>query len=1064
MKMSVDAAAARARFLAVATTLVVVLGATAFGSVPAAAAVRAAPLPALLAPDDPATGDPEPPDDTPVPDGLDEPAPTPDDSVIEVPPPSAPGLIPNANTVQMAWIGTPAERPSDDALVTLQAALTAAPIDSTVSFDPSDYAFTGALTVPRAVTLDSSAASVLYTRFTVDAGGLAFSDAVSVGVASTGAIVSVTGSGVVLTGLTIRNPNAVARPTGVQLAAGVSGVVIDGFTMDGAGVASSFGINLTTASAAISGAEISGVATGIMATAASTASGIVVTGTSITAATSGVSLGSTSAPELSAVDVSGVASTGTGIDLANSSDATIDTVTVTGFARGVGTGTGNTSAGASITDATIDGTTREGIALGSTVGASVVRADITGTSATQSTGILLFKSTGVRIDTPTVTGMMYGITTHVDNTGAGPAITAPTITAFGGITLGSTQGATVTGAVLDAGDWGDAGTGINLVNAGRVTVTDETATGFLYAIGSQSSFTAASDRTDISITGVIATGAPDASNGVYLLGAVNATIDDVDAELTGAALVIHQSVGVHATDITVHGRAGPTPVTGAAILRAYGSEEVHVDRASIDAGSYGFFYSATDGATVANATVANVVERALYGRSVADLDVGSSSFTGNAAVGAFVVTTPENGISHDIVIHDNTMTDNDAGIHLLQGTTATQVLRNTLSGQRDVVTAGGAHDLLIADNAVDQTDGVAVVVAPLWQDGAAPGSYSSSDIRVQRNVFTGTGTWVSVGTADPTSPEAGRRTLRDPVLVAGNTFPAESTAVRTFPNAVDGTDSVTTVRSLPGVGPVAVDARDHGDPNDWDADCRATGFLDGAPFYDGGGAAVYELTEAPVLYPMNCIDLALSEALDSADGAAHRAGDLVSWTLTPTNAGPRTAPAGWTVTQLLPGGLELVSMSGDGYSFAGAVATGIDDLAIDVDGPPISVVARITSVPTDAAAMRNVAYVSPAATRDLDGDGFDDAVIEHLNPLVVPTIDTDTATSVTDNDAQGVWAVTSNTPSDTPSGGSADSLTRTGTEVTPVLLAATLLILFGLVVTNLRRRGTSEHRVHPGRS
>ncbi|WP_447912553.1 right-handed parallel beta-helix repeat-containing protein [Microbacterium phyllosphaerae] len=954
----------------------------------------------------------------------------------------------------MAWIGSPEQRPDDADLLTLQAAISAAPTGGTVSFDPSDYAFSGSLAVARSVTLDTASPSVLYTRFTVSGGELRLDDDVSVGIASTGATIAVTGSGVVLTDVTVSNPNDVARPTGIQVGAGLTGVVISRFTMDGGGVVSSFGVNLTTASAVVTDPDISAVATGVTVTAASTAPAITVEGGTIEAAVSGLSLGTTAGPRVIGTTVVGPDSTGTGIDLANSTGGTVTSVTVTGFARGIGTATTNTGTGATITDATITGSSREGIALGSTTSPNVVRANITGSDAAQSTGILLLRSTGARVEAPTITGMMYGVTTHLDNAGAGPIITSPRITAFGAIALGSTQGAVISDSVLDAGTWGVAGTGINLANAGRVTVTNVAGTGFLYVVGSQSSFTAASDRTEIIISGVRGSGAPDASSGVYLLGATGATISDVDVELTGAALVIHQSIDVHAQDIVVRGRSGLTSVTGAAILRAYGSQDVHVNRSSIDAGSYGFFYSDTHGATVTNAVVAGVEERALYGRSVSDLDVSSSSFIGNAAAGAFVVTTPENGISHDISIHDNLLTDNGSGLHFLQGTTGTQVLRNTASGQPDIVTAGGAHDMLIADNIIDQgADAVAVVVAPLWQDGAEPGSYSSSDIRVQNNVFTGAGTAISVGTEDPTAPEAERRTLRDPVLATGNTFPAASTAIRVFSNAAEGIDAAgPPLRSLPGDSPVAVDARDHGDPNDWGSECRASGYLDGALFYDGGGAAVYELTEAAVLYPMNCIDLALEQSLTIDENQVLRPGDLVTWTLTPQNAGPRAAPSGWTITQLLPDGVELVSMTGAGYAFSGSVATATADLPSGETGPTLSVVARIISVPDGVDTMRDVAYTAPGSTRDLDDDGFDDIVFERLSPLVIPTIDTDTAASATDNDAQGSWRVAGRAAPPSPGGeGGPSGLAFTGTEAGPAAILGLLLALTGVMLFRIRR-------------
>ncbi|MEV7963656.1 right-handed parallel beta-helix repeat-containing protein [Oerskovia paurometabola] len=1013
-----------------------------------------APAQAASPPDTVDTGDPAPPADPTTPGGLEEPAPVPDETVVEVTP-TAPGVVPNANTLPVAWVGTPDQRPGTPALLTLQAAINAAPAGGTVSFDQNDYAFTGTITVPRAVTLDASGPSTLYTRFTVSGGGLTLDDDVTIGAANTGAIVSVTASDVVLSNLTIRNPTPVARPTGVQLGANLTGVVIDGLDMDGAGEASSYGVNLTTGAATITSPAITGVATGITAAAASTAGGVVVSGGTISAATSGISLGTTTTPRVSGVSVTSTpSSTGTGVDLANSDGALVDAVTVTGFARGIGTAPTNPRTGPTITGAIIKESTREGISLGATTGARVSDARLELAGNSQSTGILTLLATGVVIERPTIRGAMYGITTSAANTGSGPAITTPTITAFGGITLGSTQNAVVTGAVLDAGTWGPAGTGINLVNAGRVTVSNVSATGFLYAIGAQSNFDDdTSDRVDISISDIDVVGAPDASSGVYLLGARNATISRVTADLTGAALVVHQSIGVTAQDITVTGHEGLTSVTGAAILRAYGSQDVDVDRSSIDAGSYGFFYSATDGSTVTNATVANLVEYGVYGRSVANLDVSATTFTRNSGVGLFVVTTPANGISHDIAVHDSTMTDNDGGIRALQGTTGVQVVRNTVSGQPDVVSAGPAHDLLVADNTISQTGGdglAAISVAPSWADGALPDSYSSSDVRVTGNAFTGGGTWIQVGTADPTSPEAARRTLRDDVLVTGNSFPAASAAIRTYANAVVGEDSAPALaRALPVDGPVAVDARDHGTPNDWGSACRATGFLDGIPYYDGGGAEVHELTEAPVLYPMSCIDLSLTQTLAVDPDDPQRAGDLVSWTLTPHNDGPRVAPAGWTITQLLPDGATLVSMAGDGYTVDGATATSTGDLPLGADGPPLTVTARVVSPAPGAGSMRDVAYVAPAPDTDLDEDGFVDPVVERFSPLVVPTIDTDTDASPTDNDAQGVWSTVGDT---VPGRGGASTLPTTGADAALAALAALLLLGTGIAVTTLSRR------------
>lgn len=955
-----------------------------------------------LPPDDPDTGDPAPPDGTPTPAGLDDPAPVPDDSVVEALPPARPGLIPNANALRIAWIGTPADRPADAALLSLQNAINAAPAGSTVSFDPSDYSFTGSVLISKAVTLDSASASTLFSRFTVSGGGLRLADTVAIGVASTGATISVTGSGSFVDDVSLSNPSGVARPTGIQLGANVTQVTIDDFTMDGGGELSSYGINLTTGAATITDPDLRGVATGIFTTAGATTGGIEVVGGSIRPSLTGISLGTASAPRITGTTLDGSSATGTGIDLASSSGARVDAVDVRGFSRSIGTGTTNAAAGPTITDATIVDAGREGIALGATTNPSVIRPRITGTGANQSTGILLLRSTAARIETPIISGTMYGISTNLANAGVGPTITAPRISAFGGITLGSTQGATVTDAVLDAGTWGVTGTGLNLANAGRVTVARLDADGFLYAIGAQSFVDASSDRVDISITDVTATGAPTASSGIYLLGTTNARISDVDAELTGAALVIHQSVGLRAQDIVVRGRTGPTSTSGGVILRAYGSEDVDVDRSSIDGGSYGFFYSDSHGSTITNAVVANVADRALYGRSVTDLDVSASTLTGNGSTGAFVVTEPANGISRDIRVHDNTLTDNAGGIEVLQGTTAVSVERNTVSGQPGFVTAGGAHDLVIADNTIDQgADAVAIRVAPLWEDGAQPGSYSSSDVRVLGNTFRGVGTAVSAGSPDPSTPDAARRALRNPVLVTGNVFPAASTAVEAFPNAVAGEDSAAT-----------------------------------------GGTAT--------------------------------PGDLVTWTLIPHNDGPRRAPSGWSITQLLPGSVELVSLGGDGYLVAGLTATALDDLAVGVDGPVLTGVVRVTGAPTGTTSLRNVAYVSPASTRDLDADGFSDLVVERLSPLDVPTLATDTVASSTDNDAEGTWAVGAMPapapgpapgpfPADAgPFGGlSRPGLPGTGSDIPPWLLVSALLTVGGLILGSFARRRRLPRRHRP---
>ncbi len=118
----------------------------------------------------------------------------------------------------------------------------------------------------------------------------------------------------------------------------------------------------------------------------------------------------------------------------------------------------------------------------------------------------------------------------------------------------------------------------------------------------------------------------------------------------------------------------------------------------------------------------------------------------------------------------------------------------------------------------------------------------------------------------------------------------------------------------------------------------------------------------------------------------------VTFTLTPHNDGPVAALAGWSVTDLLPAGMELVSMTGAGYTCSANVCTANADLAQGANGPPISVVAKIVTEETGS--LKNVAYISP-----------DPADIDETNPLVVPTTDTDTTGTDTDNDAQAALEV-----------------------------------------------------------
>ena len=222
------------------------------------------------------------------------------------------------------------------------------------------------------------------------------------------------------------------------------------------------------------------------------------------------------------------------------------------------------------------------------------------------------------------------------------------------------------------------------------------------------------------------------------------------------------------------------------------------------------------------------------------------------------------------------------------------------------------------------------------------------------------------------------------------------------------------------------------------------------------------------------IDLTIAKVLDTK-GPFER-GDTVTFTLTPHNNGPVDALAGWSVTEVVPSGLTLVSMAGDGYDCDVETATCTDttgtNLGVDADGGPITVTTKVK--PNATGTIHNVTYVRPA-----DGD------IVETNPLVVPTTDTDTSTSATNNDDQASLTVTvvpppssttTTQPTDVSNGGQDNpgttvartphatvsngnrartgSLPRTGSDPAPLLEVGGILGLggLGLVLVARRRR------------
>lgn len=175
------------------------------------------------------------------------------------------------------------------------------------------------------------------------------------------------------------------------------------------------------------------------------------------------------------------------------------------------------------------------------------------------------------------------------------------------------------------------------------------------------------------------------------------------------------------------------------------------------------------------------------------------------------------------------------------------------------------------------------------------------------------------------------------------------------------------------------------------------------------------------------------------------------------------------MTEVLPAGLTLVSMSGTGYACANVTCTASAGLASGADGAVISVTATVDAGVTGS--LHNVAYVSPAS-----GDWTE------TNLLAVPVTSTDTSTSSTNNDAQATLTVspvevattttttttpttstTTTAPSRTENGGqsrkgdtasnSADRvLAFTGVASWPIAIVGLVLAALGALILVARRR------------
>ncbi|MEI2647431.1 MAG: hypothetical protein V9G15_00020, partial [Dermatophilaceae bacterium] len=126
-----------------------------------------------------------------------------------------------------------------------------------------------------------------------------------------------------------------------------------------------------------------------------------------------------------------------------------------------------------------------------------------------------------------------------------------------------------------------------------------------------------------------------------------------------------------------------------------------------------------------------------------------------------------------------------------------------------------------------------------------------------------------------------------------------------------------------------------------------------------------------------------------------------------------------------------VAMWGDNYRCSDDTCVSFDMLAPRSDGAPVFVKAKVDAGFTGKA--KNVAYVAPSR-KD----------VPETNPLgPIPTTDTNTKKSPTDNDDEA-WVTVEAVP-----------LPQTGSDITPVIWLASLLVLAGagaVMIARPRRR------------
>lgn len=724
----------------------------------------------------------------------------------------------------------------------------------------------------------------------------------------------------VATGASITAANANPGPTFVGGSMNVTGNAValgttsapsvTGMALNGAGAGTAVNVNLATA-AKVASTTADGFVNGVLVAATNTGAGPILEGSSFGASLTGVDLGATSGAQLTDVDVlrtgpGTAASNSTGVNLRRSSGVQVSGSDVSGFARGIHADDVNAATGPAIDGGTVTARTI-GISLGATASPSVAGTQVQGQGATGITdGIRVLMATGAEITGVAVTGFTRGIYVDGLNTGAGPAISSSTISVVNvkafGITLGATTDATVTDVDV-SGTNELPQTGITVARAPGAVVTDARVSNVTVGIGA----TRVPPELNLPLIAgpqIIRPVVSDSGSGIQLASSADALIENARLDVQGDGINGWETENARITSPHITGVPGPGPTDGTNAIRFYTSRDVFVSDALLVGGATGLYWDMTYDVVIENADVSGMEWYASYTEGVTGYELRDSEIHDNAAIANLTINpsdVPVNNlrqVSSGIDWHDNTFTNNPAGIYLPQGVEDFAFENNTVTGSdRFVILATPVHGFLVENNAIQfdpaTPTAAAISVTTFWEDLDEPGSYSSSDLSVTRNQFTGAGPFIRVGAvesvpdatpvsielaaaeppdASTPSPEvpqppddaeaaqalavapfqvpADRRALRTTMSVTENSFPQDSTAIVALPNAEAGEDTNTENELIDGV--VAVDAREETLPgqNDWGSACgprvAATG-------YDGGGAFVTEGLTTQVLYPELCL-------------------------------------------------------------------------------------------------------------------------------------------------------------------------------------------------------------------